>query len=510
MSDKRTILRNLNWNWAGIIGDTIVSFLLCPWLLSHLGAERYGAWVMIGSLTGYFGLLDLGVRGSVGRYVAFYRARQDPVAAGEIVTTATLLLTVAGLLGAIGTALAGFWADRWTGGQFTPDELESLRHATLLAAANLGFLLPLNVADGVLWGCQRFDRLNAVRIPFDLGRGLLSALVVAAGGGLVALSAVALTLTVVSGVAKVVLARQAAPELVWTGLRIDRSRMKEVFSFGIWSSLRSLTAMIPSRVTPLLVGALLGVAVVAPLSIAARLIAASSALLVAATGVVTPIATALHARSDRSREHELLLTGGKYGLAASTIFLALFLLLGRPLIHLWVGAEQDAAYGLLVVLALGRWVSMSQVVTRGMITAQARHRALAVSSVVQAVLTVGLGLLLIRPYGATGMVVAIALGDALCEGLYSLVHGCRLVNYSIVDYLRRTIGPTALALAAPIGLLALAVHLRPVAAWSDLIAYGATFALTSVVAVAAVNERRTLMRRWRAIVAFGKESPCAT
>lgn len=487
-TSKRGLLRNLHWNWAGILGDTVVSFLLCPYLLSHLGPTHYGAWIMIGSLTGYFGLLDLGIRGSVGRYVAFYRAKNDPRAASEIVSTAAGLLTLAGIIGALGTGLAGVWADRVAMGEFSPEEMPALRLALLLAGLNLGIQLPLNVADGVLWGCQRFDRLNSVRIPFDLARGGLSALVVAFDGGLVALSAVALGLTIVSGLAKFRLARQAAPEISWRFRGLDRARMKEVCSFGLWSTLRSITTMIPTRVTPLLIGSILGVAMVTPMSLAARLIAAASAILVAATGVITPHATALHAADDQTRQRRLMIDGGKYSLAAASVFLVLFVGLGRPLIHLWVGPELDLAYTLLVLLFAGRWVSMSQVVTRGIITAQAKHRALAMSSVAQAVVTLGLGLLLMRSYGVLGMAAAIALGDAVCEGLFSLVYGCRGIGLSVGEYLREILGALFKSMSLPVAALTVALTLRPATTWFDVIAYGAAFALLSIGSVVWINE----------------------
>ncbi|MFO0904068.1 MAG: oligosaccharide flippase family protein [Pirellulales bacterium] len=510
MTGKRQVLRNLNWNWAGIFGDTIVSFLLCPYLLKHLGAEHYGAWIMLGSLTGYFGLLDLGIRGSVGRYVAYYRAKNDPVAAGEIVSTALLLLSLAGVLGAAGVSFAGLWADWLLAGEFAPEELPSLRWAVVLSAATLALQLPLNVADGVLWGCQRFDRLNAVRIPSDLARGALSALVVAYDGGLVALSAVALGLTLAGGLAKLRLARQSAPEISWHPRRIARPRLREVCSFGIWSTLRSITTMIPARVTPLLVGGILGVSVVTPMSIAARLIAASSAILVAATGVVTPIATALHAAGDRERERQLLLEGGKYSLAAASLFLALFTLLGRPLLHLWVGPEMDAAYWILIVFAGGRWLSMSQVVTRGIITAQAKHRTLALSSIVQGVLTLLLGLALIQPWGAVGMAIAVAIGDGLCEGLFSLIYGCRVVGVSLRDYLWTVASAAARSVLVPCALLAAALQWRPVETWLDLIAYGTTFATASIVGTVWANEGAVgpLLAKFRA--ARSEKRSCAT
>ena len=203
---------------------------------------------------------------------------------------------------------------------------------------------------------------------------------------------------------------------------------------------------------------------------------------------MTPIATALHAADDRSKERQLLVDGGKYSLAAASIFLALFTLLGRPLIHLWVGPEMDLSYMLLVVFSIGRWVSMSQVVTRGIITAQAKHRALALSSIVQAVVTLALGMALIYPYGAFGMALAIAIGDGVCEGLFSLVYGCRVVEMPVTSYLRSVVSATFRAMAVPCALLAAVTVWRPVQNWLDLIAYGAAFAIMSVIAVVWVNE----------------------
>lgn len=492
MKLKGQVIRNLNWNWAGILIDTLTAFLLCPYLVTHLGATNYGAWVMIGSLTGYFGLLDLGIRGSVGRYVAFYRAQHDDRAVNEIVSAALVMLTVAGILGLLGTLAAGFWADSLIGQDFDPSELFSVQFANLLCGVNLALLLPLSVFEGILWGCQRFDRLNYVRIPADAARGLLCALAVAGGGSLVALSAVSLAITVVGGAAKLMMALKSAPELRLRLVRVDRHRAKEVISFGIWNSLRTLATMIPARVTPLLVGVLLSVSLVAPLSIAARLIACASAILVAATGVITPIATALHAQKARGHEHQLLLDGGKYSMAAASLFLALFVLLGKPLIHLWVGPDLALAYPLLAIMAVGRWASMSQVVTRGIITAQNKHKPLALATVSQAVVTLLLGLVLMRWWSVQGLVAAIALGDAVCEGGFSLVYGCRILSFSPTRYLRAVTSVSLAALAVPCGLLVAATWWRPVSGWVDLVVYGATFSVLSVAAVIWVIERPDL------------------
>src|SRR5688572_24904937 len=56
-SVKRTALVNAI---AYVIG-VIVSFVQAPFLIHRLGDERYGVWTLIGTVTGYYGLLDVGV-----------------------------------------------------------------------------------------------------------------------------------------------------------------------------------------------------------------------------------------------------------------------------------------------------------------------------------------------------------------------------------------------------------------------------------------------------------------
>lgn len=510
MRFKRRIIRNLNWNWAGTIGDATVAFLLCPLLLSHLGSSNYGAWVMIGSLAGYFGLLDFGIRGSVGRYVAFYRARDDREAVREIVWTAFGLLSVAAVVGCAATATTAFWARPLFGAELDAGMITQLRWAIVIAAGNLGLQLPLRVADGVLWGYERFDQLNATSIPADITRGALSAAVVFWGGGLIGLAVVGLTITILQGGIKALLALRNEPTLLLGARRFRSTRVREVLSFGFWNMLRSITTMVPVRITPLLVGALLGAAAVTPLSIAARLIATASAILVAATGVVVPIATAMHARRDHDAQRSLLREGGTYSLAAATVLLVLLLLLGRPLIHLWVGPDMDSAYPLLVVLAVGRWISMSQVVTRGMITAQARHRTLALVNLAQAVLTVVLIAALLRPWGVIGAVAAVALGDALCDGVFSMVFGCRLLGLPVARYVLTILAKTAAALALPCALLAAAIWWRPVTGWIELVAYGGVFSLLSVIACVGMNEGFVGLWPRRPRVDTEEQLSCAT
>src|SRR5678816_2847734 len=92
MELRRKIARYVLWYVSGMSAGMLVGFVVAPFLIHRLGETGYGLWVLIGSLTGYFGLLDLGVRGSVGRFIAYHRAQGDQRGVNATLTTALMVL----------------------------------------------------------------------------------------------------------------------------------------------------------------------------------------------------------------------------------------------------------------------------------------------------------------------------------------------------------------------------------------------------------------------------------
>ena len=55
----------------------VVMFLVSPFVINSLGKIEYGIWSLLVVVTGYMGMLDLGVRASTGRYVILYLGKGD-------------------------------------------------------------------------------------------------------------------------------------------------------------------------------------------------------------------------------------------------------------------------------------------------------------------------------------------------------------------------------------------------------------------------------------------------
>src|ERR1700675_4555841 len=112
MNEKTRALINVASSWGGLGVNISVGFFLSPFILHHLGDEAFGLWLLIFSLTGYYGIFDFGIRSSLVRYVSKFRATGDKDELGQLINTSLFTYTCIGLMLVIPTTLGGFYVAR--------------------------------------------------------------------------------------------------------------------------------------------------------------------------------------------------------------------------------------------------------------------------------------------------------------------------------------------------------------------------------------------------------------
>src|SRR5215475_1716407 len=96
--NKRQILTNIGSTWFSLGCDVLVGLFLSPIILHWLGDAAFGIWALIFSITGYYGLFDLGIRSSVVRYVSTYTATNDHDALARLINTSLATYTSIGVV----------------------------------------------------------------------------------------------------------------------------------------------------------------------------------------------------------------------------------------------------------------------------------------------------------------------------------------------------------------------------------------------------------------------------
>ena len=493
MRDGISIFRSAAWNWAGMIFDSAAAFLVMPFLIRQLGEARYGTWVLIGSLSSYFGMLDLGVRGSVGRFIAFHRARADRDAIKATLSTALGISILAGLATLV--VSLGLPAMFFRLFEIPADQTDQVRVALLLIGCNMALSFPLSLFDGILWGYQRFDAINAVEVPVAVIRTCLTFVVIDTGYGLAGLAALTLILLLVSGVSKAIAAFFLAPGLSIRPAYVTRTAAVELVSYGVSNLLINVARMIRGEVSPALIGSLVNLPSVTLYAVGKRFTDYVERLVFATTGVLTPLTASIHARGRDDRQRILFLVGGRYCSLMAIFLCGGLILLGRSLIGLWLGPRVLDSAALLTILALGELIPLSQSVSATILLGMARHRIIARFAFAEIFLVAVLASVLVRPFGLMGVVVSIAVAGAICRGIVLTIYACRFLEVPLSDYLREAVWPPLSLAAAALFVSKIAIDVIEPTTWglflSHCVFYTVIFAACSFTMVSA--EQRALV-----------------
>ena len=473
MSVRNVVLKNIAWNWGGMACDAAAAFAITPFLVHRLGETGYGLWILIGSLSSYFGLLDLGVRASVGRYAAFYRAKGDRAALNATVSTSLAISSAVGLL-----VLAATFGVVWIffgAFEVPPDRASAVRLALILVCVNLAVSFPLNIFDGTLWAAQRFDLLNGVDIPATGLRVALTYYAVEGGYGLVGLAVLTLVITLSSGLVKVLLSFREDRRLRVGVEYVSLESARELFGFGLCNFAITLTRMTRAQMSPFLIGTLLGLPLVAVYSIAKRLFDYAERVVGSATGVVAPMATTLHAQERHGRQRAMFVEGGRYCMAFSLFFLTAFTLLGKPFFLLWVGPKLSQAATLLLILTAGECLPLSQSITGSMLMGMGRLKVLTWLFVIELAVGLPVAAFLAGPWGLAGVCFAFAATGTIFRGIAVMAYGSRVAKVPLSHYLVRALLPPVLVAAIPASALLGVVTWKPPDSWPSFFTYAAFF-----------------------------------
>src|SRR5262249_41784792 len=155
------MLKSVASNWVVTAATVAVTYFLTPFVIRTLGAEAYGTWAMITALTGYLGLLALGVPMATVRYLAQHVAEGDVRRTNEVIASCLGLYLLVGVVAlVIGIALYGvFTATTHLSPAMARDARVAFGVAVVLASAGFAAVLP----EGILQSHDDFVVRNAIR-----------------------------------------------------------------------------------------------------------------------------------------------------------------------------------------------------------------------------------------------------------------------------------------------------------------------------------------------------------
>ena len=430
---KLEIIKNVGSSWFSLGVNVLVGIFLSPLILHRLGNTAYGAWALAFSVTGYYGLFDLGIRSSVIRYVSTYSATSDRLGLQRLINTSLALYTAIGVAAMLATLALSAAAGSLF--RIPAEFLPTAKILFLMVGGGVALGFPLGLFGGVLEGLGRFYEVNVTNLAAALLRAALVVLALQRGYGLRTVALITVLTPLLASVARAVLAlRLLDVRLGWR--YAERGAFREIGRYSASSFALMVAYKLRFKTDELVISAMLPIAAVTFFSIGDRLVDYTMEVVGSLAQIFVPMSGQSDAKGDTERLRRIFIAGNRACALVVFPITATLIVLGRQIITAWVGPSYVAAsYPVMLALLIPSTLTLSQAASTRILYGMARHRTLAWISSLEAVANVLLSVILIRPLGIFGDALGTAIPLAL-TGIYFLPrHLCRLLGVRLRTFL---------------------------------------------------------------------------
>jgi O-antigen/teichoic acid export membrane protein len=406
MSRTRRIVGGVGLGQAHLVLVTAVGLFLTPFLLSRVGQQEYGLWLLGLQLTGYLALLDFGVVALLPREVSFAKGR---VMSGE---QASLLRdTVSRVRGVIRWQLPVVAVVSFVAWWALPDQWASLRGPLAWVMAFFALTFSTRAFHATLQGLQDLVFLGQVQVAsWSAGIAVMVGLVLSGHR----LGALATGWLVTQGVTMAacwwrIRSRYRhiwAPRVSWASW--EDARM--YFGKSVWVSASQVAQVLLGGSDVLLIGVVLGPAAVVPYACTAKLIQVLANHPQILMQAASPALSEMRVSESRAKLISATFVLTRAMLVISGGVAVTVIAINGSFVQWWVGPQQYGGLGLTLLLVAGMLVRHLNTTTSYAVFSFGHERRLALTALADGAVTVIASVVLLRFMGAAGAAVGALVG----------------------------------------------------------------------------------------------------
>jgi O-antigen/teichoic acid export membrane protein len=322
----------------------VAAFIAVPITVRGLGDMQYGLLALTGALTGYLGLLEMGLGSAIMRYLSFYRARNEGRPMLGIVWFAVRWFFGAGIVGGVFLWFAAPWLCSSVL-DVPPDLLSTGVMVMRITAINFPVALLVSIGVAIPQSFLRYDISTVIAGTWGTVSAVGPAVIVSLGYGLVAVVLFSLITNVMALTIYATIGfrlfrevdRQAGPQ--WKEVR------RKTLSFAGITALNKIGYTLAQQTNTIVVGIAAGVAATAYYQVPSVLASRVNEMLSRVAQVLFPTASSMFARSDvEGVKYLYVRTSRLFFLINFSVAVGLCVF-SYPLLQYWVSdsyAEQGA------------------------------------------------------------------------------------------------------------------------------------------------------------------------
>ncbi len=337
------------WAGAEYLAYPFLMILATPFLIRHLGAGSFGLWMLVASVVGSWGLVNLGSSPMITRYVAMHRDGTELEHAKQIVRFGLGWALIGGGLAGGSLIVAASWLSKgWFHGM---GDHKPVTYSLMLAG---GLLLLAQVEftyKAALKGFELFGLAARLELACKSAFVLVLLLLAKMGLGLVGVLGAMLGFAFINCLIYGLALSKVMGRAIWVPqFSVPISEMP---AFAGWNWLQILASVIFHQFDRFLIGAVLGAVPLAAYTVCLQVAQQIHALPAALFSFLLPRASRRDIVSRQTRQMTLV------GLLVSLLIGLPVILLAPRILEWWMGPPFAAEYGTLLMTLAGGYLLLS-------------------------------------------------------------------------------------------------------------------------------------------------------
>lgn len=460
-------------SYTNILLSNAINLLFTPFLLSSLGKSEYGLYTLIGAFVGYMAVLDFGLGNTITRYVAKYRAENDKPGEQSFLSLAFIIYAVLTVLSVIIGICFIPLLNVIFDGSLTASELITAKKMFEVLIVNIGLTLFLNAFTAIMSGYEKFVFPRAIAIARVIVRPVVLILFLLMGYK-------AFSIVVVDTVLNTVLLL-VNMWFVFARMKIkvkyshhNRPFVKEILLFSVFVFINMIVDQVYWRLGQLVVGIYCGTAAVAIFAIGMQFPGYYMNFSTAISGVFLPRATQMCVDNVPPKElDDLFIKTGRIQFIVIGFILSGFILLGRPFVILWAGADYVQAYYIALIAMVPLTVPLIQNVGISILQAKNLHAFRSVMYLVISLVNLGISVIFTKQIGIVGAVIGTSISLIIGNIIIINIYYKKRVGLNVSRFFKEVLVLLpGMVLSVAIGL---AFMYLPVGGWLGLAVKGILF-----------------------------------
>jgi O-antigen/teichoic acid export membrane protein len=428
--------RNIRLRFLNIILALIITFFLFPFIVRHTGKELYGVYLIVMTVTGYFGLLDLGVMSALTKYVSEYNGVGDVGGIGRIINASLSFYVLIGVIAALFLFGCSIYFDRFF--RIEVQNVVLVRQLFIIAAISSLLTWPLSTFRGTVEGLNLWDIEAVVNMVVQLLNALFAIIIFTIGYGIVIYFIASQILNIMGCIAFYLVSKKKTPFKIYFPY-LDVKTFRFIFNFSSFMFLSSLVSIFLFDIHSFIIGYFISLSAVTIFAVAYNIQNYFRYINSAIGAPPWTLASEMEGRGDYDGQRTLLFKGTKY---TSVVFLPVILIMfnfAEPFINYWMGSGfQESVLPAKIIILFWLFNGTIEPAT-SMLSAKGIVRKPLYIQLTVAISNIVIGLALIKIIGITAIALGLTLSMIIIGFPQYLRLSLKSLNVPFMEYFNKAV-----------------------------------------------------------------------